>query len=621
MIRNFLSNLENESMKEDLESFYLWPETPINHLQTEIKSKQGYSDYEVDKTNSRPSIIINKITRMIEDKKIPDNFSILDICCGDGIVLQQIKKSFPKAKVFGTDILKDKIPEHKDIQEDGVELYLILLQKLVESKPDFKFDIVMMLNTYRGWDTSSVEDGTQDLVDEWLGKYSKNTILTVIPYRKLHADGVRTKIENQVLQLKDKGFNIQKIGKGENDSIMVIVDTKSKEEKFEKITFVIPTRNNLEYLKLAYESIRNLDNIHEILVLDDASEDGTGDWLNSLEDDNLVIHTNPGPDRVGIVGMFDKGIEMATTDIIFAFHADMIVYKNLDMNILKHLDRGKVICATRVEPPLHPKGPEKIIHNFGLEPEEFNFDKWYSSDLTISEKTTNGIFAPWCMYKEDFLKIGGHDELFAPQSREDSDLFNRFLLNGYELIQSWDALVYHFTSRGSRYNKFAGGDTGKDSPEWQKTNSKNMRNFIRKWGTMVKHDDLMLPIVPPKYDIGFVVKNCNEQLLGALEPWCSTIYVDTFAEDYINQEQPNTALDLTKRIYSIDSEKQNDIEVRFDGSRFTNESFRLLQQLPEILANDEEFEEGSFGSFELDIFEIIINNLQTYEGELIKCKY
>jgi hypothetical protein len=56
------------------------------------------------------------------------------------------------------------------------------------------------------------------------------------------------------------------------------------------------------------------------------------------------------------------------------------------------------------------------------------------------------------MYKEDFLAIGGHDELFAPQSKEDSDLFNRFVLKGYNVIQSWDGLVYHFTSRGSRFN-------------------------------------------------------------------------------------------------------------------------------------------------------------------------
>ena len=27
--------------------------------------------------------------------------------------------------------------------------------------------------------------------------------------------------------------------------------------------------------------------------------------------------------------------------------------------------------------------------------------------------------------------------LYAPQSKEDSDIFNRFVLNGYELIQTW----------------------------------------------------------------------------------------------------------------------------------------------------------------------------------------
>ena len=63
------------------------------------------------------------------------------------------------------------------------------------------------------------------------------------------------------------------------------------------------------------------------------------------------------------------------------------------------------------------------------------------------------MFAPWCMYKSDFLAVGGHDELFAPQSREDSDLFYRFYLNGYKLIQTWEGLVYLFTSRGSRFNK------------------------------------------------------------------------------------------------------------------------------------------------------------------------
>ena len=113
-------------------------------------------------------------------------------------------------------------------------------------------------------------------------------------------------------------------------------------------------------------------------------------------------------------------------------------------------------------------------------------EEWYEkSDLLKNERTTEGIFAPWCIYKDDFLSIGGHDELFAPQSKEDSDLFNRFHLKGYNFIQPWDALVYHFTSRGSRFNKHSGGSAGKNSDEWIQTTTKNGRNFIRKWGALL----------------------------------------------------------------------------------------------------------------------------------------
>ena len=132
-----------------------------------------------------------------------------------------------------------------------------------------------------------------------------------------------------------------------------------------KITFVIPSRNNLEFLQLAYDSIRRLDIKHEVLVLNDASTDGTAEWIDTQQDEDLIVYHNPGPERIGIVGMFDKGIEMARTDIIMAFHSDMVVCRDFDKNILKHLERGKVVSATRVEPPLHPDGPEKILRNYG----------------------------------------------------------------------------------------------------------------------------------------------------------------------------------------------------------------------------------------------------------------
>jgi len=390
------------------------------------------------------------------------------------------------------------------------------------------------------------------------------------------------------------------------------------------ISFIIPSRNNLRYLKWCYESIRkNLGYTHEICIADDASEDGTWEWLQETvkKDIGVKIHRNEGPTRQGLVVLYDKLIkDYSTNDVIMIFHADMYACPGLDEAVFKHLKKGTIVCATRVEPSLHPPGPEKIVADYGIEPEEFD-EQQFLSDLNKfknGDKITNGIFAPWALYKEDFWAVGGHDILFSPTSREDSDIFNRFHLNGCKFIQTWDGMVYHLTSRGSRFNSFSGGKPGEvNSKEWQYTNHKNIRNFIRKWGTNVKHDELMLPIVSPLYDIGFVIKNCNEQLLELLEPWCSTIYVDTFTQDYIDKESPNTLYDLNKRIYSIDDNIQNDIEIRFDGSKFNDNSFQYIQQLSEILANDE----LEVGSFELDIFEIYIKHIRTYEKGLIKCRY
>ena len=363
-----------------------------------------------------------------------------------------------------------------------------------------------------------------------------------------------------------------------------------------KFTFVIPSRNNLEFLKLAYESIRNLDTRHEILVLDDASEDGTSSWIEEQNDEDLITFHNPGPERIGIVGMFDKGIELARTDIIMAFHADMVACKDLDKNILKHLDKGVVVSATRVEPPLHPDGPEKIIRNYGIEADEFNFDAWYSGSESLKEnKSTEGIFAPWCMFKEDFFKVGGHDKLFAPQSKEDSDLFNRFQLNGYKFIQPWDALVYHFTSRGSRFNRYSGGSAGSNSNEWIQTTTKNGRNFLRKWGHFVMHDKYMKPIIPNKYDVGFIIKNCDNDMLALLEPYCDNIYVDCDYSEYVKKEQENTLINLSTRVLPYDNEKQNSILIKIDRKEFNEQDMIIVQKLSQILDDS-----GKVGEFKLN---------------------
>ena len=400
------------------------------------------------------------------------------------------------------------------------------------------------------------------------------------------------------------------------------------------ISFIQPSRNNLKYLKWSYNSIRkNLGYIHEICWADDFSNDGTWEWMQEIQkkDPNVKIHRNEGPTRLGHTILYDTLInDYATNDIVMIYHADMYALPGLDKEVNKYIKKGVVVSGTRIEPPLHPEGPEKILRDYGIEPEEFDEQKLLRDYESLKkDTTTNGIFAPWAIMKEDFQSIGGHDPLYAPQSKEDSDIFNRFVLNGYELVQTWKGFVYHMTCRGSRFADGAKRNPdgqvfmkGRETDEWLQQNHKSTRNFIRKWGHFVKHDSLLKPIIPPKYDIGFVIMGCRDDILYELEPWCSNIYVDSpLANRYIESEQKETDFDLSDRVRTLFDKGSNDITLEFDARDFNQESFNIITSLSEIIANDEDLQEGeSGGEFELGIFKVTINKIKTYEEELIKCK-
>ena len=393
------------------------------------------------------------------------------------------------------------------------------------------------------------------------------------------------------------------------------------------ISFIQPSRNNLKYLKWSYDSIRkNGGPEPTICVADDFSNDGTWEWCEEMmvKDPNFKAIRNEGPKRLGLTILYDELVKIADTPIVGIYHADMyLMPKALDF-VLKHIAPLNVVSLTRIEPPLPPDGPEKILMDFGIEPEEFKEEemlKWFEKvQMNQATKQTEGIFAPWFIFKEDFQSIGGHDPLFAPQSKEDTDIFNRFQLNGYKFIQTWGGCVYHMTCRGSRFADGAqrnpNGEVfmkNRETDEWLTQNQRSTRNFLRKWGHYCKHDSLMKPIIPPKYDIQYNVENGDAKVLHMLEPLCDRIVIDldkNIIENYIEEEQPKTDFNLSKRI-NIDVD--SDIEISFDAKKLTQYSFSLLTEMSTIL----ESSNIEVGEFEVDIFNVKVNRLKTYEDNLI----
>ena len=388
----------------------------------------------------------------------------------------------------------------------------------------------------------------------------------------------------------------------------------------EKITFCIPSKSNLRYLKTCIPSIRNNAHRkdHDIIVFVDSDEDGTVEWLEAVKDQyNLTYYVNPylGERLFGIGKAYDYCIEHSTTDIFMIFHADMMLGIDADLNAFKHLKNKTVVCSTRVEPPIHPNAGEKILQHFGMWPEEFQtkeFNEFVETQLS-NNKVTEGIFAPWMMYKDEFLSIGGHDPRLH-SAREDSDVFNRLLLGGFEFKQPWNSLVYHLTGRGGQFQhgKVTQDETQK-SDEWRKLMNNSTREFIRKWKSIVKHTPLMKPIVSPIYDIGIQIVNSNENLLGAVEPWGHNVYIDLDYGDYIDREQPNTEDNLVLKISPIDEKPKNDIVIRIDGQTFTQQDYLYLHEIGNIISQS-----GDIGKFKVGNLIIEINKIEEIQSNLVQ---
>ena len=398
-----------------------------------------------------------------------------------------------------------------------------------------------------------------------------------------------------------------------------------------EITFIIPVRNNQKYALQAYRSIRQYHpEEHYIVLLDDASTDKTWEWIQNTAkwDEKVIAYRNENKERVGHTVLYDKGVELAPTEIISILHSDMIITENYVKNVLKHLSRQRVISGTRIEPPLHPPGPEKFVKNFGLEPDEFaGMQREFLEFVEDREKeykglTSEGIFAPWTMYREDFVAIGGHDLLFAPMELEDSDIFNRMHLVKYEFIQSRDALVYHMTCRGSRFKDgieiereipLPDGTIWykpKDSQEYLELRQNKFREWWRKWHTDVLHDENMKPIVPGRYETAFVIKNATLDLVAALEPWCDTLYTDDemciIEAAYYEAEHKNTMFDIRKKFkHYKHTTPTESIVLEFDAKDFRLDHFNFIKQLPAVFDTITET-----GIYQFEIFILKVNNLK-----------
>ena len=268
------------------------------------------------------------------------------------------------------------------------------------------------------------------------------------------------------------------------------------------LTFCISTYNNLEYLKLAVESVRKNSFYKNapFIVYAENCNDGTDEWLNDAKYQyNLEYYVEKNNVPKGIGGGMNFCADKVKTKYIMFLHSDFYVGHFWDLACVEELEKHNIptwVFSHRIEPDMFGNGlsrPGTIIvpkDTFGAyyhDLDKETLEDWidsFTSQNNFTIPKTEGVSG--LIKKEDWDKIGGNDPQFAPTSWEDMDLFLRMKNQGYKFVLTSKSMVWHFGARGS--HRLEEND-GKSSQRQIIAERDNAMKFYTKWGGMPTFDE------------------------------------------------------------------------------------------------------------------------------------
>ena len=236
------------------------------------------------------------------------------------------------------------------------------------------------------------------------------------------------------------------------------------------ISIVIPTYNNLDYLKLCLKSLKNNSSFnHEIIIHINDGSDGTLDFIKT----NNYKHTSTD-NNIGLCSSVNKAAKLASNKYILYSHDDMYFCPNWDrvlLNEVKSLNHDDFyLSGTMIEP-----NSGHIVYNFGIDPDTFNENDLLSKYKDINFYDHQGThFAPHLVSKKMWDKVGGFSEEFNPGIGSDPDLNMKLWKEGVRIFKGLnDFKVYHFGSITLRKKK-------------NFTRNRGDKTFLKKWGFSTK---------------------------------------------------------------------------------------------------------------------------------------
>ena len=239
-------------------------------------------------------------------------------------------------------------------------------------------------------------------------------------------------------------------------------------------SIIIPTLNNIDYLKLCISSIKkNSKYNHEIIVHVNIGSDGTLDYIKS---ENIKFTYSDY--NAGICEGVNKASKISTTNFLLYSHDDFYFCPGWDLVLKNELDSlntelfylsGTMIQNGHVKLDcgnnLNTFDEKKLLENY-------NNIKFYDFQ--------GSTWAPHLIHKNTWNKVGGFSEEYFPGTGSDPDLNKKLWDIGVRIFKGLQhSKVYHFGSIVTRQKE-------KKFNTLTETGSKGSKIFLLKWGFSIK---------------------------------------------------------------------------------------------------------------------------------------
>ena len=268
------------------------------------------------------------------------------------------------------------------------------------------------------------------------------------------------------------------------------------------ITFCISTYNNLPYLELAIQSVRQHSYWKNapFIIHAENCDDGTDEWLEeNAAQYSIEYYIDKNDKPKGIGGGMNFCAEKVKTEYIMFLHSDFYVTPNWDLELMKVHEKYNNdrlwVNSFRIEPNMFNDQDRPGTHfvpkdAFGAYHGDFKPEGLLEYAKLIALKNDfeipKGEGVSGLVKKSWWDEIGGNDPLFAPTSWDDYDLFLRMLNEGGKFLMPTKSIVWHFGARGSHRLE---ENNNQSSERQRKAEQANAQKFFNKWGGLPVKDE------------------------------------------------------------------------------------------------------------------------------------